>query len=272
MNLPRITLAILLQFLVWQTQAGVLVEDFSSVTQKETSTAVWNFVSGVIHPTLQVTNYQAPAQLAASADFSVGDGHHGPFNPSTYANFGTVVGSTITIDASVYDKLEFSSFHLANTYTLTSINGPLVIYSLSDVLIDGTIECSGLPGGSAIGITGGVSGLGRCGGRNGGVGGNFQASGTQGLPTAGTVTGGLGANYVGVAPGAGGGGGGAYAGNPGSNGQNSVPATNTLGAGGNGVAGANHEFTILNGSPGGGGGSGSNTEGGGGGGGGGGKK
>ncbi len=250
--------------------SNTLTEDFTTSLQKDSGTAVWNFDSGIVHPSLQVTNYQAPAQATTSAAFDVGDGSHGIFDTTTYANFGTVVGSIITIDATLFPILKFSRFHLQAGYTLTSINGPLIIYSLGNVIIDGVIDCNGQTGGAASGINGGAGGIGRCGGRSGGVGGNATASGSSGLPTTGTVTGGNGGTYIGAAPGAGGGGGAAYAGNPGANGQNSTPATNTLGAGGSGVAGANHEFTILNGSPGGGGGSGSNTDGGAGGGGGGG--
>lgn len=251
--------------------ADVITEDFSTVANKESSTAVWNFATGDIHPTLQITNYQAPAQpVIPATGFDVGDGSHGAFEPSTYANFGTLIGSTLIIDANVFPVLKFTRFQLDNGYTLTSVNGPLIIYSLSTVTIDGIILCSGTNGAAASGALGGAGGAGRCGGSNGGTGGNAAQSGSSGLPFAGAVSGGAGGNYTGVAPGGGGGGGGAYAGNPGGIGANSVPATNTGGLGGNGVGGANHEFTILNGSPGGGGGSGSDTEGGGGGGGGGG--
>lgn len=250
--------------------ANVITEDFSTVAKKESSTAVWNFATGVIHPTLQIANYEVVPGTPLSSDFEVGDGSHGIFDSSTYANFGTLVGSTIIIDANIFPVLKLTRFQLDNTYTLTSINGPLIIYSLSTVTIDGVIQCSGTNGAAASGANGGTGGTGRCGGSNGGTGGNSAQSGNSGLPIAGTVSGGGGGNYTGAAPGSGGGGGGAYAGNPGGIGANSVPATNAGGLGGNGVAGANHEFTILNGSPGGGGGSGSDTEGGGGGGGGGG--
>ncbi|MBC7741177.1 MAG: hypothetical protein H7061_03205 [Bdellovibrionaceae bacterium] len=249
------------------TFAGTFTEEFTSTTFKDTATAVWNTASGKVHPTLRINNYQlVPAGAFASADFDVGDGSHGVFDSSTYANFGTVVGSTITIDAAIFPALKLTQFNLAPGFVLTSVNGPLVIYSLSTILIDGTIQCSGTTGGNAAGAGGGAAGLGRCGGQNGGVGGNGTQSGTKGIPLAGAVTGGGGGNYVGAAPGAGGGGGGSYAGNPGQAGQNSAP--NTLGAGGTTLA--DHSFTILTGGPGGGGGSGSNTEGGAGGGGGGG--
>lgn len=264
--------ALLLGLLLFShlTFATTITETFLTLTQRASSTAVWNYEIGFLHPALQVTNYQAPSQPAANQAMDVGDGSDGVFNNSTYPSFGTVSGTTIIINAITHPSIKVSSFHLDSGITLTAINGPLVIYSLGDVYIDGIIECSGRNGNPAVAAFGGSGGLGRCGGANGGNGGNALASGSGGLPLAGSVSGGGGGTYLGAAPGAGGGGAGAYAGNPGANGFNSVPATNTGGTAGNGAAGANFEFTILNGSPGGGGGSGSNAEGGSGGGGGGG--
>lgn len=250
--------------------ASVLTESFSSAAQKDpASTAVWNLAAGVVHPTLQIANYTPPLGVPTTTDFDVGDGSHGIFQPSTYANFGAVVGSTITIDASVFPILKFSIFQLDSGYTLTSINGPLIIYSLSTVTIDGTILCSGDDGAPASGANGGAGGIGRCGGNFGGAGGNASADGTQGLPTAGLVVGGIGGNFVGAGNGGGGGGGAAFAGNDGGAGLAGTGG-NTGGNGGSGTGGANHQFSNLAGSPGGGGGSGSNTQGGSGGGGGGG--
>lgn len=263
------TLAALFIFLIaLHGQTAVITENFLTAEQKDASTtAVWNTALGVVHPTLKINGYQAIAGPIVSSDLSVGDGSDGSFNVSTYANFGTVVGNTITINTLDHPVLEFTNFQLDSGYTLTAINGPLVIYSLSTVVINGTINCSGGNGSPAVGDTGGVGGIGRCGGQNGGRGGDDQASGSGGLPLAGIVSGGGGGSYVGAALGAGGGGGGSYSGNPGVVGDNSAaPATNTGGTAGNGLTGANPDFTILNGSPGGGGGSGSDTEGGGGGG------
>ncbi|MGZ3690253.1 MAG: hypothetical protein ACXVAX_02045 [Pseudobdellovibrio sp.] len=259
--------ALFLFFISLQGRTNVLTENFLTTKQKSNSTAVWNFVTGSIHPTLRIDGYQTLTSPVTSADFDVGDGSDGPFNISTYAHFGTVVSQTITINTLVHPALKFSSFQLDSGYTLTAINGPLIIYSLSTVQIDGTIDCSGGDGTAATGAVGGNGGTGFCGGLSGGNGGNATASGGSGLPLSGSVSGGGGGVYAGAAPGAGGGGGGSYSGNPGVAGANSAgPPTNTGGSAGNGVGGDNPDFTILNGSPGGGGGSGSNTEGGGGGG------
>lgn len=253
----------------WQTKAAVITESFLTTQNKESSTAVWNTATGFVHPTLKINGYQAIAGPVTSGDFSVGDGSDGSFNVSTYANFGTVAGNVITINALDHSTLNFTNFTLDSGYTLTAINGPLIIHSLSTVVINGTINCSGGNGSAATGALGGAGGIGRCGGSNGGRGGNDNTSGTGGLPLTGLVSGGGGGSFIGAALGSGGGGGGSYSGNNGVIGTNSAsPATNTGGAAGSGATGANHDFTILNGSPGGGGGSGSGTssEGGGGGG------
>jgi hypothetical protein len=256
--------------------ADVISETFSTAAKKDVSgtTAVWNLALGIVHPNLQVSNYRVTGfPVVPVTNFEVGDGSDGVFNLATYSSFGTVSGSVITINASARPTLKLTSFQLDSGYTLTAVNGPLIIYSQSTVRIDGTINCSGENGLNAVATFGGSGGAGRCDGKNGGAGGNNASSGFQGLPVSGTVTAGFGGVYGGPnasAGGSGGGGGGAYAGNDGSNGGNSTPAVNTGGAGGSGSAGANHDFTILNGSPGGGGGSGSDLEGGGGGGGGGG--
>ncbi|OFZ29515.1 MAG: hypothetical protein A2622_07245 [Bdellovibrionales bacterium RIFCSPHIGHO2_01_FULL_40_29] len=263
-------------FLTWITFslnlfADTIIEEFTTLTyQGAGSTAVWNTVLGKVHPTLLINNFEDPPSLPDSKPALVGDGHDGAFNISTYSNFGTVAGNVITIDASLFPVLNLTHFHLASGYTLTSINGPLVIFSLSDVIIDGTILCDGLNGEDAIGTIGGAGGLGRCDGNTGGAGGNSTSSGSTGLPSTGLVSGGGGGNYVSIAPGAGGGGAGSFYGSDGNAGQNSTPSTNLAGAGGNGNLGGDADFSSLSGSPGGGGGSGSDTEGGGGGGGGGG--
>ncbi len=251
------------------SSAAIITEEFSNVSQKDTSTAIWNIGLSEIHPTVKVDNYQVlSGDTPTAVTFDVGDGSHGDFNSSTYANFGSVVGLLITIDASVFPILKFSNFNLEAGYTLTSVNGPLIIYSQSDVVVDGVIQCSGANGSPALGTTGGAGGAGRCGGNTGGAGGNLAASGMAGAPATGSVRGGGGGTYTGAAPGAGGGGAGTFSGNAGGTGQSSTPATNAGGVAGAAVA--NHDFTILTSTPSGGGGSGSDTEGGGGGGGGGG--
>ena len=257
-------------------KADVISETFSSANKKDVSgtTAVWNLALGIIHPNLQVSNYRVTGfPIVPITNFEVGSGIDGAFSLATYSSFGVVSGSVITINASARPALNVTSFQLDNGYTLTAINGPLVIYSQSTVRIDGTINCNGANGSNSAANLGGGGGAGRCDGKIGGAGGDMASSGFQGLPVSGTVTAGHGGVYGGPnasAGGSGGGGGGAYSGNDGSNGNSSTPDVNTGGAGGSGATGANHDFTILNGSPGGGGGSGSDLEGAGGGGGGGG--
>lgn len=245
------------------SQGNIISEDFSTVLKKESSTAVWNFELGVIHPTLQIKDYQFVFMGPTfTAPIDVGDGSHGAFEPTTYANFGSVIGNVITVDANVFPVLKLTRFQLDSGYTLTSINGPLIIYSLSTVIIDGTILCSGTNGSAASGASGGAGGIGRCGGFNGGAGGNSTAGGSAGSSPANLVSGGGGGGTNVGATGSGGGGAGSYSTTSGGDGINSV--------GSGGLSSANDDFTIFNGSPGGGGGSGSNTQGGGGGGGGGG--
>lgn len=243
--------------------ATILTESFASATQKDaTSTAVWNIASGTVHPNLKNAGY-GMASSDSTVGFTVGDGSDGVFNSSTYANFGTVVGNTITINALAFPVLNFTSFQLDNPYTLTIENGPLVIYSLSTVTIGGTILCSGVNGSPASAASGGGGGTSRCGGNPGGAGGNSGASGTQGTPTLAAISGGFGAVFGAGAAGSGGGGGGAVSAANGGFGQ---PGTGgTAGAGGNSIP--DDDFSVLTASAGGGGGSGSDTEGGGGGGG-----
>lgn len=253
--------------------AGVFTETFTSTTQKASSTLVWNFELGYLHPELQIIGYRNSSQpVASQTTFSVSDGSHGSFEPSTYSRFGTVVGNHITVDANQFPVLKVTRFYLDSTHTLSSVNGPLIIHSLSTVDIDGTIQCFGENGSPAVGTTGGAGGIGRCAGFAGGQGGNATASGTNGSSLSGTSIGGSGGVYNSTSPqsGGGGGGGAGYVSNPGTAGANPVSGTNTGGAGGTPKSGLDHGFEILVGSGGGGGGSGSNTEGGGGGGGGGG--
>lgn len=240
--------------------ASSIVEDLSSTTYLGTGTLVWNIVQKTIHPTLQVTGWNAGGG-AQTTDILVGDGRDGEFKTETLSRFGTVSGNTITIDASGGKILQVTSFRLDALYTLTAINGPLIIYSQSTVEILGTIDCAGTAG------SGTTPGIGKCGGGNGGAGGSAGASGEQGYPRTGSFRGGFGGTYNGVASGAGGGGGGSARAN-GNSGANDNSATNTGGAFGTGTA--NHQFTTLDGSGGGGGGSGSAVNSGGGGGGGGG--
>ena len=259
-----------MKLLIWlilavsvSANAGVLTETFNTTAQKDSSTLVWNTELGFLHPQLKIFGYTdgilPPAPISI---VSVGDGSHGSFDSSTYSNFGTVDGSgNIVIDASVYPILNFTRFHLGASYTLTSVNGPLVIYSLSTVIIDGVIQCSGEDGSSAA--AGGAGGAGTCGGHDGGSGGAPQTSGSNGLAGSSNIA--SGGIYVsGANEGAGGGGGGGFRDHAGTAGE--TIGSNIGGAAGAQLTNVDHAFTIVDGSGGGGGGSGSLTEGGGGGG------
>ncbi len=249
-------------FLYHSAGANSVVENFSTTTYLDSGTAVWNSVQRAIHPTLQVTGWRVNGGDALSTDdFPVGDGRHGAFNASTYASFGSVVGSTIYIDAATYPILQVTSFQLDAGYTLTAVGGGLKIYSLSTVEINGAILCSG------SNASGSTAGTGRCGGGNGGSGGASGASGERGYPRTTTITGGFGGVYNMNAPGSGGGGGGSGSAN-GNAGSDNQTTSNTGGPAGAGIA--DPGFANLSGAAGGGGGSGSGTEVGGGGGGGGG--
>lgn len=238
-------------------QARVVTEEFTSLTKKDSSTLIWNVELGLLHPEIQVFNYRHTGQaIASQTTFSVSDGSLGPFEPATYSRFGSVVGNHITIDASQVPILKVTRFFLEASYTLSSINGPLVIHSLSTVKIDGVIECQGNDGSSPTGVLGGAGGTGRCGGYAGGAGGASATSGVKGFPLTGNVTGGDGGIYTGATPGAGGGGGAGYVGLDGDVGENSNPAANAGGNPGVGFNGVDHSFINLNGSAGGGGGTG----------------
>lgn len=259
----RLAAFFIISFFALHAHSDVITENFSTSANIENSNAILNLYSGVIHPPIEI-NYQVSGPPTIPLNVDVGDGSHGAFEASTYANFGSVVGNLITIDANVLPILKVTRFRLDAGYTLTSINGPLIIYSQSTVEINGIINCTGFDGSPASGALGGAGGLGRCAGYRGGNGGSASQNGVQGLSPADLVGGaGFGGNTG--ATGGGGGGAGSYSGNSG------LSGTAGAGAGGSGGAGvANHDFTILNGSPAGGGGGGSSTEGGGGGGGGGG--
>lgn len=250
---------IFLGLIQYQAFALVITEDFSTTTNKDSATAVWNQALGFVHPTLEI-DFQKVGPINLNQAVSVSDGSEGAFSLATYANFGSVVGFDITIDASIHPILKVTSFTLDSGYTLTSINGPLVIHSLSTVLINGTIQCSGQAGNAAVGATGGAGGLGRCGGFAGGAGGNAGANGQAGLQPAALPAGRGNGGFTG-ATGGGGGGGCSFSNDA------LVAGTSAGGAGGaSGTCVNDAELLNVVGSAGGGGGGSSGAEGGGGGG------
>jgi hypothetical protein len=144
--------------------------------------------------------------------FDVGDGSHGDFDVSTYANFsvgGDLSGNIIRLDLAAYPILKVTKFHLAPGWRIEPVGDqPLIIYSLSTVSIEGEIHCEGEDGGNSTGVSSGTGGQGRCGGSDGGNGGTASGAGSNGTDINGSVTGGGGGHFTGGAAIGGGGGGG----------------------------------------------------------------
>lgn len=161
-------------WLLWalQAESATLNETFASRSTRASGSAIWNQALGKVHPSLQVMNYKAGF---TPIEVLVGDGHDGTFDISTYARFsvgGNLAGNIIRFDTDTFFPLEVTSFKLESGWTIEPQGAnPLVIYSLSDVLIEGTIACQGGNGTAASGTTPGLGGTGRCGGGNGGGGG-----------------------------------------------------------------------------------------------------
>lgn len=249
--------------------ADQVVETFSTRDNLSAENAVWNQALGQVHPTLQAVSYGGGPAIP----FSVGDGSHGAFELSRYAEFslnGDISGNTIRLDQTRFPILKVTSFHLASGWKLEPAHDlPLVIYSLSTVSIEGEIWCHGDSGTNAVGATPGTGGQGRCGGGDGGNGGAPNANGTDGGDPAGapagSVTGGKGGDFQGATAVAGGGAGSWNTTSPVFGGTNSSAT-----GGGAGTSSQDPTFSQPYGGAGGGGGSGTNTEGGAGGGGGGG--
>lgn len=267
----RCCFLILTLFLSISVKATDLSENFASRTQFESGTAIWNQELGKIHPSLEVINYHG-ATAVAPKPFDVGDGSHGAFEPSTYAQFsqgGDVSGNKIRLNLSTYPILKVTKFYLATGWSIEPIgSAPLIIYSLTTVRVEGDIHCEGDPGTDAVGATPGTGGGTRCGGAIGGNGGAVGGNGTSGGDISVSVTGGQAGQFAGGAASVGGGGGGSW--NTTSP-AGAGPDPGTTGAGGAaGLSVTDPEFTHLTGGAGGGGGGGTTTEAGGGGGGGGG--
>ena len=233
--------------------AAELTDSFTSRTYFSAGTAVWNQALGTLHSSLRVMNFRAGFAPKAVA---IGDGSHGSFELNTYANFsqnGDLTGSKIRVDTNVYPILKVTSFKLEQGWTIEPVGpNPLIIYSLSDVVVEGTINCSGGDATSASGVTPGIGGIGRCGGKNGGDGGATSSNGSDGEDVSvGVVTGGTAGNFTGGAA-VGGGGGGSWN-------TTSLPGVGPNVNGGGGQAGfSNQDPEMINllGGAGGGGGSG----------------
>lgn len=260
--------SLLLAALLFSIQAHSLEwqETFSTRGQLDSSSAVWNQALGKIHPSLRVMNFKSGF---TPLDFGVGDGSDGAFEPATYAQFsqnGDVTGQIIRLDTSLHPTLQVTRFELAAGWVLEPIGAaPLVIESLSDVIIEGEIRCQGANGTNSSGTTPGLGGIGRCGGTDGGDGGAATQNGGSANDPDTLVTGGNGGEALATSY-VGGGGGGSWS-------STSLPQNGVNGSGTSGRKGDSHsdpEFLYKLGSGGGGGGSGSDTTAGAGGGGGGG--
>lgn len=211
-------LSLIAFFLSTPTFAATVTESFTSAANKGTSGMVWNTSRGELHPPLVVIGYDRGSGAEDYA-FSVGDGRHGSFSSAAdYSRLScaSVVGSTITINTDSCDDLQFRDFHLISTFTLTGVGAkPLKIRSLSEVIVDGTIDCSGGSGANATSAPSAVraGGVAKCGGGAGGV--SVLPLSAPGIANQGEaggafVTGGSGGPLQNAGGGKGGGGGGAY--------------------------------------------------------------
>lgn len=241
------------------TSAETFTVDLTSNAHLDSTDAVWNIETGEIHPPIFVNEIDDGINPKFDRDLDVGDGRHGAFELSTYADFsenGDISGNIIRLNTDTFSNLQFTSFNLEAGWTLRPTgSNPLIIRSLGAVTIAGTIDCSGGNGQSGTNneadIT--VGGQGRCGGGRGGNGGSSTLQPSDGSSGGSNVTGGgAGPDFVAVG-GPGGGGGGAYS-------QPGTPATDGVNPNGGAVgsAGDNFQddaFTITGGGSGGGGGS-----------------
>ncbi|MGE4133355.1 MAG: hypothetical protein AB7F86_17055 [Bdellovibrionales bacterium] len=202
------TLGFILVFLVSNGAfAREVREEFNTRTQLSTATAVWNQALGKVHPTPEVISFKAGY---SPKSLDVGDGSHGSFNSSRYAEFsqnGDISGNKIRLDTSVYPELKVTDFTLDEGWTLEPVgSAPLIIRSLTTVVIKGEIHCEGVAGSDASGSTGGSGGAGRCGGAAGGTGGDTGGDASNGGDSTAPVTGGQGGKNNNPAVGGGGGG------------------------------------------------------------------
>lgn len=234
--------------------AAELSEDFSSRLQRSSGSLVWNQKTGQIHPPLEIQEYTLNAGPLLYRDILVGDGSDGPFNSSTYSNFGTLVGNNLYINIGSGDELNVTEFTLdAGVHLYPVGNGSLIIRSLGDVTINGVIHCEGEDGDDNS-VASPQGGQGRCGGGNGGSGGAVGLDGEPGTRNN-TVVGVGQAGAGGVTGGGGGGAGGAFSDNPEIDGNQG--GANDGGLGGvSGINSPNHDFSILGAAAGGGGGGG----------------
>ncbi len=256
-------------FFSYSIRAAEYTETFNDRSVIESGDLIFNQALGSLHPQLFVMNFKIGFD---PLEVLVGDGSDGVFDTTTYARFsqnGDLSGNIIRLDTNEFPELNVTRFFLAKDWILEPVgSAPLIIKSLTDVIIEGEILCNGLNGEDAVNATIGNGGQGRCGGFRGGNGGAPFADGENGLsPFDPTVTGGQGGNYPGLAtPAVSGGGGGGW-----NTSSLATDGTNfSMNGGQAGATDPDPEFINELGSGGGGGGSGTDSDAGAGGGGGGG--
>lgn len=229
-----------------------LVEDFSTIEQKDTgTTAVWNLSKKALHVPFVIDRSKGlggnPAAPAQEDDFiDSGSGKDGEFRSGRYDLFDLNHGldpSKVTLDTSrIY---EFTDFDLASGVTLSGTgSNALRIRVQGDASVVGTIDLAGSNGASAAMGGPGTAGLGGAGGRNGGAGAAAPGGSANGV---GAMTGGGGAKGGDAAAGSAGGGGG------GGHKSSGVPSPGVGGLGG-AAYGSDYLSPIAGGSGGGGGG------------------
>ncbi len=229
---------------------GVIGPPFGSSISN--STFIYNRVENNLHPPLKVFNYDNGAGLE-EFNVDIGDGTHGVFDVTTYAQFSVnndITGQIIVIDTDVYPELKFTNFILSAGWSIQPVgSNPLIIRSQSGVEIFGIIDCSGERGGDSnpSDLVETIAGQGRCSGRSGGNGGTQAQDGQAGVNSAGIVTGGGGATGID----SGGGGGGAFNGS----GLPALPGNGATAGAAGVIDGTDLDFTNLFGASGGGGGS-----------------
>ena len=184
-----ITMSSLLSGQAW-ADAVVLTNtsNFTSTSKIETTQATTNIKAGALQAPLQVDGWVDGANAAAVTKFSVGDGHHGSFNNTTYLNFdnGTYANDqVIHINTDDYPDLQFTDFTLDAGWTIRPVGmKALVIRSLSTIVVSsgGVINCDGDAGTamSATLATAASGGAAHCGGLQGGAGGATSSSARSG--------------------------------------------------------------------------------------------
>ncbi len=206
-----------------QRSIAINLGEREGLIETETS-LVWNQALGILHPPLEVTGIQQDIMdPAETRSFDLGSGSHGAFVPSRYQEFsdgGDLSGNIIRLNTADFPELLVTEFFLQEGWTLEPLGSePLIIRSLSSIVVEGVIHCVGEPGQDQDASSPqqvALGGRGRCGGGQGGSGGTVDVGNVQviaaeaGEVGGANVTGGGGAPDRGPTGGVGGGGGGAY--------------------------------------------------------------